>query len=199
MKKRKNITTSLAILVLCILFFIIGILCANVINKEKTDNNYKEYSKFENITIYTNDDYNQKNLDLYIDNLNTISKKLTKNCKNIYFSNENLNEKFDLNISTKIVAISYGSDIYVTTDYYSDDVLTHEMFHVYDYCNNWISSTNKFEKLYESYKDSISVSPGNQENIYEFFASYGEKFILNNDDLEKNDLYNFFSDLNIQY
>lgn len=193
--KTKNI---FAILIICAIFFLLGVLCSNCINKDNYSKNFAEYSEYQNIKIHVDDDYNQDNLTLYLENLTTISQKLTRNCENIYFTNENLNEKFELDISTKIVAISYGKDIYVNTNYYSDDVLIHEMFHVYDYCNDWISSTNSFKKLYDDYKDVITVSPGNNENSHEFFAAYGEQFTLNKNNLEKNSLYDFFSNLDVQ-
>lgn len=178
-----------------LIFFILGILTANIIGK---DNNYSENFKYKNISINKDKNLDQDNLKLYLNNLENIPKGLLENCNNIYFSSENLNDKFDLNIKTKIVAISYGKDIYIDTNYYKDDVLIHEMYHVFDYSNNWISETEEFLILYEKYKDDFKVSPGNNENSYEFFATYGENFTLNKELDNSSDIYNFFKELNIQ-
>lgn len=188
-------TKVIILILLCAIFFILGTLTSNYLN---SDHEYKKTSKYENITLNTYTDFDQKNYNLYLEDLKNIPKDLIKNCDNIYFTNENLNKKFNLNINTKVVAISYGKDIYVSTEYYSNDVLIHEMYHVYDYSNNWISKTEEFLKLYDEYKNDFEVSPGNKENAYEFFATYGENFTLRNEELEETDLYAFFRNLNIQ-
>jgi hypothetical protein len=188
--------TRIIAILACVVSFSVGILTVNAAQKE---NEYTKTSEYENINICVyEDDYDETNYDLYLENLKTIPSGLIKNCDNIYFTNENLNKKFELDdIITKIVALSYGKDIYVNTEYFSEDVLIHEMYHVYDYSNNWISDSDEFVKLYEEYKDDFEVSPGNVENSYEFFATYGENFSLK-DDLEETNLYTFFNNLNIQ-
>ena len=182
-------------IVFIFIFFILGILTANLFNKDD-NKNYNLNCKYNNVNIFTSKTYNDKNFSLYLDNLKDISEDLVKNCDNIYFTNENLTEKFNLDIKTKVVAISYGKDIYVNTDYYADDVLSHELFHVYDFSNNWISESSSFLDLYNKYKNDYKVSPGNKENEYEFFATCGEYYLSHS--ITEQDLYNFYDSLNIQ-
>lgn len=182
-------------IVFIFIFFILGILTANLFNKDD-NKNYNLNCKYNNVNIFTSKTYNDKNFSLYLDNLKDISEDLVKNCDNIYFTNENLTEKFNLDIKTKVVAISYGKDIYVNTDYYADDVLSHELFHVYDFSNNWISESSSFLDLYNKYKNDYKVSPGNNENEYEFFATCGEYYLSHS--IMEQDLYNFYDSLNIQ-
>lgn len=193
--KKLNFLKVVLIILSCVTLFILG-------NKTATltkNNKYDKQNNFENINIYTYKNYNIDVYEDYLKNLETIPNTLTKNCKNIYFTNENLTEKFKLDIKTKIVAISYGQDMYVNTSYYGEDVLIHEMYHIYDYSNNWISETKEFKELYEKYKKDIEISPGNVDNEYEFFATCGEKFSLNNSEIKNTEIYTFFSNLNIQH
>lgn len=188
---------------ICIIFFILG-LSAQFIKNDNADydENYTQITSYKNIDIYIKENYiNDTNYELYMNDLITIPESLLKNCDKIIFTNENLNQKFSdyvEDIDKKIVAISYGKDIYIYTGYFEKDVLIHEMYHVFDYANDWISNTQEFTQLYEMYGNDYEVSPGNVENQYEFFATYGEKFTLQNDTLERTDLYVFFSNLNIQ-
>ena len=182
-------------LLLSIGFLFMFFLGISVSGMENID--YDKITEYENIKIYAHKNFDEKRMNLYIENLETIPESLLNNCENIYFTGENLSEKFNLDIEAPVVAVSDGADIYVSTNYYSDDVLIHEFFHVYDYTHFWVSDKEDFLKLYEKYKDVYHVSPGNVENSYEFFASYGELFSLANESLEKNELYTFFSELNL--
>ena len=175
--------------------FILGIVTAEKINTAK-NNKYTLDSKFENIKLNKSENINEDNYLLYKEDLIKVPKSLIQYCNNIYFTNENLNEKFNLDIKTKVVAISYGNDIYIDTKYYGNDVVTHEMFHVFDYGNNWISDSEEFITLYEKYKDVLQISPGNDDNNYEFFATCGEKYISHS--LIQPELNTFFNNLNIQ-
>ena len=44
----------------------------------------------------------------------------------------------------------------------------------------------KFNKIYETESEIISVSPGNNQNKQEFFATIGEEYFCNQEDLLKN-------------
>lgn len=186
---------KLKYIVFVFIFFVLGIITANILNKDNVKEVYMLNSRYENISIYTSYNCDQQNVNSYLEDITKIPKNLLNNCDNIYFTDEDLTEKFNLTIKTKVVAISYGNDIFVNTDYYSEDILIHEMYHIYDYSNNWISETEDFLLLYEKYKDVYKVSPGNNENAYEFFATCGEYFTLKN--LPQQDLYNFYKSLNI--
>lgn len=192
--KKLNFLKVIFIILSCLSLFIIGSYTATLTK----NNGYNKQNIYNNINIYTYKDFNTDNYDKYLKDLETIPYTLLKNCKNIYFTNENLTEKFDLNIKTKIVAISYGNDIYINTSYHGEDVLIHEMYHVFDYCNNWISETKEFKELYKKYNKEIEVSPGNINNEYEFFATCGEIFSLNKEKINNKEIYTFFSNLNIQ-
>ena len=193
MKRKKRII--FIIIFLDIIFFLFGIAIANKNNEKKFDNNYILIEQKDNIKIFVNSEYNEKNYKKYLYELKDIPEVLKNNCESIYFTNENLNKKFNLEISTTIVAISYGNDIYVNTTYYGKNVITHEMFHVYDYSNGWISKEEKFQKIYEKYKLSIKMSPGNNENEYEFFATCGEEFLSNSENNKNTEIHNYFSNL----
>lgn len=188
---------TIFIILLCIISFFAGIISANKINFSRND--YKKTFNYENISINVYNEYNKENYEKYIDNLEMIPKDLIKNCNNIFFTSEDLNKKFDLGFNSKVVAISYGKDIYINTDYYRNNVLIHEMYHVYDYSNDWISKTDEFLEIYERNKEVFEVSPGNNTDSYEFFATCGENFFLNSNLLKETELFTFFENLNIQH
>ena len=132
------------------------------------------------VSISNKDNYNN-----YIDDINSMPEILTDNCNKIIFTNKNLNEKFNLGFKDcTVFAISFGKDIYVDTNYYNKNVIIHELCHVYDYSNNWISEKNDFTELYESESSKISVTEGNVQNEYEFFASSGEMYFNNPEKLK---------------
>lgn len=106
-----------------------------------------------------------------------------------------MSEKFELDLDAKILAITYGKDIYVNDEKYNENVLIHELFHAYDYSNNWISNQKEFFEIYQIEKDFVKVTDGNIQNVYEFFASAGEMYYLNPNNLKKEAplTYKFFS------
>lgn len=185
-----------ATVIVAIFAFIFGIKVADL-RKNTVDGEYSKFSEYDNIKIFSYEGFDKVNAQSYLEDLAALPKKLTDNCENIYFTDENLNEKFSLEIETQIVALSFGRDIYISTDYHGTEVLVHELYHVYDYANDWISDTDEFKELYELYKDEHEVSPGNVQNCYEFFASYGENFYLRNETLNDDTLFAFFDNLNI--
>lgn len=188
-------TKVVVAVIICIFVFFLGTKVADL-GKNTADDGYVKFSEYENIKIFSYETFNENNANLYLEDLKTLPNNLTDNCENIYFTNENLNEKFELDeIKTKIVAISFGRDIYISTEYHGIEVLVHELYHVYDYANGWISETDEFNNLYEEYKDEYEVSPGNIQNAYEFFASYGENFYLNKEKLSDDTLFAYFDNL----
>jgi len=192
MKYAKFVVTA----IICILFFILGMKISDLRDDAISDG-YKKISEYGNIKVYYREGYYEENAELYLNDLKSLPEELKENCERIFFTNENLNEKFDTGIETKIVAISLGKDIYISTDYYEIGVLVHELYHVYDYANGWISDTDEFKELYEEYKNKYEVSPGNAQNCYEFFASYGENFYLRKDYLDDDTLFAYFCNLGI--
>lgn len=185
-----------AAVIVCFIVFLMGVKASDLMSNAACGS-YTNLSRYGNIEIYAHDGYNNEKAMLYLNDLKSLPKGLIENCDNIFFTNENLNEKFDLGIKTKVVATSSGRDIYISTEYYDISVLVHELFHVYDYANDWISETNEFRALYEEYKDEHEVSPGNFQTRYEFFASYGERFYLEKSALNDDTLFAFFDNLNI--
>ena len=63
--------------------------------------------------------------------------------------------------------------------------MIHELFHAYDYHNDWISTSDEFMKIYEAEKEFIKVSDGNTQNVYEFWASAGEMYYFNEEELKE--------------
>lgn len=112
----------------------------------------------------------------YKRNLESLPDFMKQYATSVTITNENLSEKFDLNLNANILAITYGTDIYISDEKFNENVLIHELFHAYDYSHNWISTSNEFSKIYEQEKNLIQVSDGNVQNIYEFWASAGEMY-----------------------
>ena len=111
---------------------------------------------------------------------------LTNNCHTLIITNENLNKKFNFNFTNTVLAVTVDDVIYVNDNKYKSDVILHELFHVYDYKNNWISINNKdFLEVYELEKEIINVSPGNNKTAQEFFATIGTDYFLNEEDLKE--------------
>lgn len=132
------------------------------------------------VSIANNNNYNN-----YVKDIENTTELLKSNCDNIFFTDENLNKKFNLNFDNCIVyAISFGKNIYIDTNYYNKNVVVHEMCHVYDYSNGWLSDSDDFQNLYKSENSNVSVSEGNKQNAYEFFASSGEMFFNNPEKLK---------------
>lgn len=163
------------ILVMVVLCFTTGALLAEV--DEGKDSEYI-FTKKTNCgaAIYTTNDILEKNYALFLSDIEIAPPELLKYCEKIIFTHENLTEKFHMPLKNKIVAISVGKDIYVCTDFYSEDTIVHELCHIYDYSNGWVSDSELFAQLYVKYKEEIPVSAGNIEDEREFFASCGEKY-----------------------
>lgn len=188
---KKNIKYAIRALIFIIILFI-------GLNWTDLHNSFGMHriSDYSGIKIYVKkDNYNEDVAAQYLECLKSLPTGMIENCNKIFFTNEDLNKKFNCGLNAKVTAISYGRDIYISTEYFGKEVLVHEMYHVYDYANKWISDTEEFKKLYEEYGTEYGVSPGNKENCYEFFATYGELFYLQNDDLEKTPLFAFFDEM----
>lgn len=194
-----RIFKKIAIGFVFIMFFLMGMntadLIPNAITKENTI--YVDTKYGINITRMNKTD--EEIIEKYLDNLDVIPNDLRKYCEEIVFTNEDLGQKFELDITNPILALSYGDTIYINTEKYEENVLIHEMYHVYDYKHKWISEQEEFINLYEDYKENISVSPGNVNNCYEFFASCGEMYFLNPDEIMEvaPSIYEYFESLNI--
>lgn len=118
----------------------------------------------------------KKSYQIDYDNLKN---ELKDEIKSITITDENLSDKFNINLDGSILAITYGNDIYINAKQYNENVIVHEAFHAFDYNNNWLSDSSEFNIIYEKEKDLISVSPGNAQNAAEFFASCGEIYYSN--------------------
>ena len=121
----------------------------------------------------------------YKRNLDSLPESMTQYATSITITTENLSEKFNLNLNANILAITYGTDIYINDSEYNENVLIHELFHAYDYHNDWISTSDEFMKIYEAEKEFIKVSDGNTQNVYEFWASAGEMYYFNEEELKE--------------
>lgn len=192
-----KVLKRVAVLLLFVLCFFIGLLNSGLkLFDDGSNGEYVLTSTIKGIEIYEKD-ANKKNMNLYMNNLVLIPDELLENCSRIYFADEDLNDKFDLGFATVVAAVSIEDEIYVDTSYFEYGVLVHEMYHVFDYANGWITEKEDFKRIYNIYKDIVEVSPGNRENVYEFFASYGEMFTLEREALERNEIFAFFSGLGL--
>lgn len=192
MKKKIALT-----ILLCLVFFFLGYLFSN--NKEINKNiNARTDLEINNVKITIEDNSDINIINKYLEDIDNQPEYLINNCNNIIFTSDNLSERFNLkNISNKVLAITLDDSIYINTDKYEKYVITHELFHVFDYKNNWVTKTDDFLTIYNEEKDIIKVSPGNNENAQEFFASAGEEFIFNPDDLKCNapKTYNYINNI----
>lgn len=162
----------------------IGLFIPNGIKLALTDNN----NFYINTTaIVVGNNTNKGVINQYVENIKKMPEYLLKNCNTIVFTSENLNDKFKLGFSKNVLAVTVEDVIYINDSKYKSNVVIHELFHVYDYKNNWISlNDEEFNKIYETESEIISVSPGNNQNKQEFFATIGEEYFCNQEDLLKN-------------
>ncbi len=123
-------------------------------------------------------------LEAYQRDFDNLDPEMKKHISSVTITTEDLGKKFDMKLDANILAITYGTDIYINGNRYKEIVMIHESFHAYDYDNNWITESDDFQKIYKAEKDSIQVSPGNTQNVYEFWASAGEKFYTDPELLE---------------
>lgn len=128
----------------------------------------------------------------YKDNWEILPDYLRVNVESVIITNEKLNGKFGFSQDAKILAASYGSDIFINDSKFNPHVLIHELYHVYDYNHAWVSTRYEFQNMYKKYcQNQTNI------NIYEFFARTGEKYYFNPESLqdEAPELYNYFSSL----
>lgn len=178
--KKKIILCTIA----CVICFMIGLFIPNGIRLALTDNNN---FYINDTAIVVENNTNKGVVNQYVENIKKMPKDLLKNCNTIVFTSENLNNKFKLGFSKNVLAVTVEDVIYINDSKYKSNVVIHELFHVYDYKNNWISlNDEKFNKIYETESEIISVSPGNNQNKQEFFATIGEEYFCNQEDLLKN-------------
>lgn len=171
-------------IIACIICFMIGLFIPKAVKLALTDNN-DFYINTTNIII--NDNTNENVVNEYLENIKTMPSFLLENCNTIIFTNENLNEKFNLGFSKNVLAVTVEDIIYINDSKYKSNVVIHELFHVYDYKNNWKSlNDNTFDIIYNNEKNNILVSPGNNQNKQELFATIGEEFYCNSESLLQN-------------
>lgn len=177
-----------------VIILMIAVVTALNINKVKEIPMAITESLSTSTELIVDDNINKDVADAYINNWETLPEFLKSNATSLNITGENLSDKFDLNLNANILAISYGTDIYVNDTKFNKNVLIHELFHVFDYSNNWISNSDEFMEIYDKEKNLVSVTDGNVQNVYEFFASSGELFYFEPEVLkEKAPLtYNFF-------
>lgn len=108
-----------------------------------------------------------------------LSDELKNEISSITITDENLSEKFDIDLDASVLAITYGNEMYINAEQYNENVIVHEAFHAFDYNHDWLSDSPEFKAIYEKEKDYVSVSPGNSQNEAEFFASCGEIYYSN--------------------
>lgn len=192
-----KILKRVAAMIIFVFCFLIGLINSRPrLFDDSSNGDYVLTSNFKGVEIYEKN-ANTKNMNLYMNNLALIPDVLLDNCSKIYFTDEDLNDKFDLGLSAVVAAVSIEDEIYVDTSYFEYGVMVHEMYHVFDYANGWITEREDFKRIYNIYKDSVEVSPGNRDDVYEFFASYGEMFTLEREGLDENEIFAFFSGLGL--
>jgi hypothetical protein len=167
-------------IILCILCFVAGLKFSNNNKLALTD-----YEYVNNTKIIIEDNVNIDIANQYIENFKTMPEFLSNNCSTIVITNEDLNKKFNFNFNNKVLAVTIDDTIYINDEKFKSNVIIHELFHVYDYKNNWISLSEEFSSIYDLEKDIIKVSPGNNQNKQEFFATIGTEYFTNQNDLKQ--------------
>lgn len=168
--------------ILCIVCFILGLVISKSSKLAITDDTLY----INNVRIIVEDNVNESIANQYIKDIEAMPEFLLENCNAIVITSEDLNEKFNFNFSNVVRAVTVDDIIYINDSKFKSDVVIHELFHVYDYKNNWISIENKdFLNVYENECDIVKVSPGNNENAQEFFATIGAEYITNSEDLKE--------------
>lgn len=111
------------------------------------------------------------------------------------FCSTDLNDRFDFNFDANVLGVTLGKKIYIDTNFYNKNVVLHETLHAYDFYRGRISESKEFLEIYKKNSDKVSVTEGNNENTYEFFASCGEMYFNSPQKLKLNciDAYIFFN------
>lgn len=138
---------------------------------------------------YNNKGSENKNIDLYKNDINEIPEALSKNCNNFIFTSENLNKKFNIKSNKIIVGLQYKNEIYLNSNYYDKFILYHELSHLYDKNNNNLSQQSEFSKFFNFYKTKEVLI-----NSEEFFADCLSNYYLNKNFFKNNyfDIYQYF-------
>lgn len=155
--------------------FVLGVTMFNINENHKKPMAITQ-SQTTSTKFFADDNINEDIKNKYENNWTSLPENMKEYANSVTITHENLSEKFELGLDAKILATTYGNDIYVNDEKYNDHVLIHELFHAYDYSNNWISNQKEFFEIYQVEKDFIKVTDGNVQNVYEFFASAGEMY-----------------------
>lgn len=174
--KKKNIITAV---ILCALCFVVGLIIPKNDRLPRTG----DIMEVNGVKVIINN--NNQNAQKYIENLKTMPAYLCVNVKEIIITNEDINERLGLGLKTEVLAVTVGDRIYINNRTYQDNVIIHELFHVYDVAHGMFTEDDTLiADLYEKEGNTVGVSPGNKQNRQEYFATAGEKYFTSNEMLK---------------
>lgn len=150
------------------------------------------------ITIQTNGKAYQEDLDNLLSAIEKQPDYLKNKVDNVYLMNASNLMKVtgdDDGYSQAIYPDIYFNLVSISNDEYTDEVVCHEMWHIYDGYYEWLSGTNEFLSLYNT--NPSSISDYGAKNSNEFFAEAGVKYLMNPEELKQLniDVYNYFEAL----
>lgn len=169
--------------ILCLTLLVIMVVASIPINASKPN------------TYEIEDIANQDNYEKYLSDSKEAINLLGDFGQTYVFCSTNLNDRFEFNFDVNVLGVTLGKKIYIDTNFYNKNVVLHETLHAYDFNNGRISESEEFNKIYKNNSDKVKVTKGNNENVYEFFASCGEMYFNSPQELKLNciDAYVFFN------
>lgn len=187
--KKRNIFIAV---ILCALCFSIGLIIPKNDRLPRTG----DIMEVNGVKVFVND--NNQNTQKYIENLKKMPSWLCVNVGEIIITDEDINETLNLGMETNVLAVTIRDRIYINNSTYSDNVIIHELFHVYDVAHDMFTAKyGTIADLYEKEGHAVGVSPGNKKNIQEYFATAGEKYFMSNEMLKETspETYEYFREL----
>lgn len=140
---------------------------------------------YRGIDVYKCGELNNDNFLGHIYMLEKAPDVLAESCEALYFTGESLSLP-EVGQNGAALGLTQDATIYITTNSFYPDVLYHELFHAYDNTNGKISDSEKFRKIFDKERETVSETGGeNGSRTAEFFAAAGAEYLLMPDTLRK--------------
>ncbi len=134
--------------------------------------------EYRGIEVYKSGAIDKENCVSFIYTLEAIPEELTECCDTLYFTAEDLSLPI-YDGRNKALGLTQDSTIYISTEYFSEEVIIHEFFHAYDNFHGLLSETDSFRSAYEAEKALFDIeSPVPEAHLSEYFATLGSFYII---------------------
>lgn len=135
--------------------------------------------EYRGIEVYKSGDIDKENCLSFIYALEAMPEELTECCEILYFTAEDLPLPVYSGEKNKALGLTQGSTVYISTEYFSEEVIIHEFFHAYDNYHGLPSESDSFRTAYDAEKALFNIaSPTEEAHLSEYFATLGSFYII---------------------